>query len=59
MQKYKIDYICSAFDLKSLEFISKNFTFPYYKIPSGELLSIDALKYISTKKTDYIIYWYG
>ena len=54
-KKYKIDYICSAFDLKSLEFISKNFAFPYYKIPSGELLSIDALKYISTKKKPIIL----
>ena len=54
-QKQKIDYICSAFDLKSLKFITKNFKFPFYKIPSGELLSIDALNFISKRKTPIIL----
>ena len=54
-KKYKIDYICSAFDLKSLKFITKNFKFPFYKIPSGELLSIDSLNFISKRKIPIIL----
>ena len=54
-KKYKIDYICSAFDLRSLKFITKNFKFPFYKIPSGELLSIDSLNFISKRKKPIIL----
>lgn len=54
-KKYKIDYICSAFDLRSLKFITKNFKFPFYKIPSGELLSIDSLNFISKRKIPIIL----
>ena len=32
-KKYKVDYISSAFDLKSLKFLNKNINFPYFKIP--------------------------
>lgn len=54
-KKYKIDYISSAFDLKSLKFITKNFKFPYFKIASGEMLSIDAIQFISKKKIPIIL----
>ncbi len=53
--KKNVDYLCSAFDLKSLNFISKNMRLEYYKIPSSEIYSIDLLKYISKKKKKIIL----
>ncbi len=44
--KNKIDYLCSAFDLNSLKFLNENTKLKYFKIPSGEILSIDMLNYI-------------
>lgn len=44
--KKNIRYSCSAFDLGSLKFIHKNFNLPFFKIPSGEILSLDMLDYI-------------
>ena len=46
-RKYKVHYMCSAFDLKSLRFLFQNTKFPYIKIASGEILSLDSLKFIS------------
>lgn len=54
-KKYNVDYICSAFDLKSLIFLTKNTKFPYYKIPSGEIKSLDILNYLSKKKKPIIL----
>jgi N,N'-diacetyllegionaminate synthase len=54
-RKCKIDYICSAFDLKSLVFLTKKTKFPYYKIPSGEIKSLDVLNYLSQKKKPIIL----
>jgi N,N'-diacetyllegionaminate synthase len=48
-KKRGLDYICSAFDLKSLIFLTKKTKFPYYKIPSGEIRSLDMLNYLSKK----------
>ncbi len=54
-RKYKIDYICSAFDLVSLKFLYRYTKFPYFKIPSGELLTLDTLKFIKSKKIPIIL----
>lgn len=54
-KKYKIDYICSAFDLKSLKFLYKYTKFPYFKIPSGEILTLDTLNFIKKKKIPIIL----
>ncbi len=54
-KKNKVDYICSAFDLKSLKFLYKNTKFPFFKIPSGEILSLDTLNFISKKKLPIIL----
>lgn len=54
-KKRNVDYICSAFDLPSIKFLCRHTKFPYFKIPSGEILSIDILKYISKKKTPVIL----
>ena len=44
--KKKIDYMCSAFDLSSIIFLNENTDMSYFKIPSGEILSLDILNYI-------------
>jgi N,N'-diacetyllegionaminate synthase len=43
-------YMCTAFDLDSLEFLDQVLDIPLFKIASGELLSIDMLEYISERK---------
>ena len=50
-----VDYLCSAFDLESLQFLDNNFSLPYFKIASGEILSVDQLRYISTKTVPVLI----
>jgi N,N'-diacetyllegionaminate synthase len=42
----KVDYLCSAFEMKGLEFLTTELEMPYYKIPSGEILTLDILEYI-------------
>jgi N,N'-diacetyllegionaminate synthase len=54
-KKRKVDYICSAFDLISLKFLYTNTKFPFIKIPSGEIHSLDILKFISKKKGRVIL----
>lgn len=54
-KRRKIDYICSAFDLVSLKFLYKHTKFPFIKIPSGEILSIDTLNFIKKKNTPIIL----
>ena len=46
-RKHKVKYACSAFDLKSLENLHKKVNLPLFKIPSGEIHSLDILNYIS------------
>jgi N,N'-diacetyllegionaminate synthase len=50
-----LDYLCSAFDLASLKQLSENFDMPYFKIASGEILSVDMLEYIADQKTDVLL----
>lgn len=54
-KRFKIDYLCTAFDLNSLKFLDKNFNMPYYKIASGEVQSLDLLNYISNKNKPIIL----
>ena len=54
-KKYKIDYLCSAFDLDSLNFLIKRVKVPIIKIPSGEITSIDILEKISKIKKKIIL----
>jgi len=54
-KKCNVDYICSAFDLKSLIFLTRNTKFPYYKIPSGEIKSLDILNYLSKRRKPIIL----
>ncbi len=54
-KKFKIDYICSAFDLVSLRFLYRYTKFPYFKIPSGEILTLDTLNFIKKQKVPIIL----
>ena len=54
-RKNKIDYLCSAFDKESLEFLVKKIKVKYIKIPSGEIISLDILNYISKLKKKIIL----
>ncbi len=53
--KNKIDYLCSAFDKESLEFLVKKIKIKYIKVPSGEITSLDILDYISKLKKKIIL----
>lgn len=43
-QRQGVDYLCSAFDLDSLRFLDKHIDMRYYKIPSGEIFSVDTIE---------------
>jgi N,N'-diacetyllegionaminate synthase len=45
----RIRYSCSSFDLQSLKYVYENFNLPFFKIPSGEIFSLDQLDYIRKK----------
>jgi N,N'-diacetyllegionaminate synthase len=54
-RKKKLFYSCSAFDLESLKFLDNKINIPFFKIPSGEIFSLDMVKYISKKKKPIFI----
>ena len=41
-----VEYLCTAFDLDSLEYLDKTLNLRAFKIPSGEVLSLDILEYM-------------
>jgi N,N'-diacetyllegionaminate synthase len=41
-----VGYMCTAFEMESLRFLDKEMDMPYFKIPSGEIHTIDMLEYI-------------
>ncbi len=50
-----LKYACSAFDLKSLIYLDKVIKVPFFKIPSGEINSLDMLDYIAKKKKPILL----
>lgn len=50
-----IDYLCSCFDLGSLVYLDNNINLKYYKVPSGEIFSLDIIDYISKKDKPIIL----
>lgn len=50
-----VDYLCSAFEMTSLQFLTENFDMPYYKIASGELLTIDMLEYMAERDRPILV----
>ncbi|MXV39000.1 hypothetical protein GO491_10000 [Flavobacteriaceae bacterium Ap0902] len=51
----KVDYLCSAFEMESLKFINENFNLPFYKIPSGEIFSVDLIEYMAKYDKPFIL----
>ena len=54
-KKKSLTYLCSAFDISSLKFLIKNIKIPIVKIPSGEIISLDILNYLSKSRKKIII----
>ncbi len=54
-KKKRLIYLCSAFDLDSLYFIDKKLNVPLFKIPSGEINSLDMLEYIAKSKKEIFL----
>lgn len=54
-RKHGVDYMCSAFDLKSMLFLDEHFDMPYYKVPSGEIFSVDIMNYMATQNKPVIL----
>ena len=54
-KKYKIEYLCSAFDLKSLKFLLNKIKISTVKIPSGEITSLDMLEYLKNFNKRFLI----
>jgi len=54
-KKKGVTYLCSAFDLDSLKYLVNKLQIPIIKIPSGEILSIDILKFASKFKGQIIL----
>lgn len=50
-----VSYLCTAFDIKSLVFLYENTKMPYFKIPSGEIFSLDLLEFIREKELPIIL----
>ena len=54
-KEHGVDYICTAFEMESLNFLTNNIEMPYYKIPSGEILTLDILEHISKQNKPIIL----
>lgn len=50
-----VDYLCSAFEMESLQFINNNFNLSHFKIPSGEIFSIDLIEYMAKYNKPFIL----
>jgi len=50
-----LDYLCTAFDIGSLEFLDSQFDLRYFKNASGEIHSIDMLTYISSQNRPVLL----
>jgi len=50
-----VDYLCSAFEMKGLEFLTEEVDIPLYKVSSGEILTLDMLEYISLQNKPILL----
>ena len=50
-----VDYLCSAFEMKGISFLTNELDIPYYKISSGEILTLDLLEYISKQNKSILL----
>ena len=53
-KRYKIDFITSVFDEESLNFVQRNLSYKFLKIPSGEINNYFLLDKINKKKNTII-----
>ncbi len=53
--KYGVNYLCTAFDLESLSFLDTKTNIRFFKIPSGEILTLDLLEYIANAEKPIIL----
>lgn len=51
----EMKYLCTAFDIESLEFIDRELDVEMFKIASGEMLSTDMLEYMSRREKPIIM----
>lgn len=54
-EKIGIPYLCTAFDLGSLEFLDQVLNVPRFKVGSGELLTVDMLEYMAHRRKPLIL----
>lgn len=50
-----VEYMCSAFDMESLEFLDRDLDLARFKVPSGEILSTDMLSYMAARRKPVIL----
>jgi len=50
-----VDYLCTAFDIESLTFLDQNFDLRFFKIASGEIFSVDLIRFISKKNKPVLL----
>lgn len=50
-----VDYLCSAFEMKGITFLTNELDIRYYKISSGEILTLDLLEYISKQNKPILL----
>ncbi len=46
-KKQRIQYLCTAYDFQSLQFLHETLNIPIFKIASGEIFSLDMIDYIA------------
>jgi len=50
-----VEYMCTAFDIESLKFLNERVNVKRFKVPSGEILSLDILEYIAHQEKPVIL----
>jgi N,N'-diacetyllegionaminate synthase len=50
-----VDYSCSAFEMDSLNFLWDNIPMPFFKIPSGEIFTLDMVDFMAQKDLPIIL----
>ena len=54
-KSFGVDYICTAFDLGSLQFLDTHMDMAYFKIASGEIFSLDIIDYMAKHQRPIIL----
>ncbi|MCH8549204.1 MAG: N-acetylneuraminate synthase family protein, partial [Balneolaceae bacterium] len=54
-KSYEVDYLCTAFEMQSLKFLTSQVDMPYFKVPSGEILTLDLLEHIAKQNKPVLL----